>query len=183
MYCLTWRISKLPRSWVWQYLVNLTGLEGPVNATVCKTEPIFKDLAKWQFCPGLDVLTETNIKYYSTLQWRHNESGGVSNHQRHDCLVNRLFKHRLKKTSKSRVTGLCEGNSPVTGAFPAQRASDRNTTILVLKVKEFTNPLRPRQYGRHFWDNVSNVFSRKKILAFCFKFLRVQLTISQHWFR
>ena len=31
---------------------------------------------------------------------------------------------RSKKTSKLRVTGLCEGNSPVTGEFPAQRASN-----------------------------------------------------------
>ena len=30
---------------------------------------------------------------------------------------------RSKKTSKLRVTGLCEGNSPVAGEFPAQRAS------------------------------------------------------------
>ena len=29
-----------------------------------------------------------------------------------------------RKTSKLRVTGLCGGNSPVTGEFPAQRASD-----------------------------------------------------------
>ena len=29
-----------------------------------------------------------------------------------------------KKTSKLSVTGLCEGNSPVTGKFPAQRASN-----------------------------------------------------------
>ena len=29
-----------------------------------------------------------------------------------------------KETSKLRVTGLCEGNSPVTGEFPAQRASN-----------------------------------------------------------
>ena len=29
-----------------------------------------------------------------------------------------------KKTPKPRVTGLCEGNSPVTGEFPAQRASN-----------------------------------------------------------
>ena len=29
---------------------------------------------------------------------------------------------RSKKTSKLRVTGLCEGNSPVTGEFPAHRA-------------------------------------------------------------
>ena len=31
---------------------------------------------------------------------------------------------RSKKTSKRRVTGLCAGNSPVTGEFPAQRASN-----------------------------------------------------------
>ena len=33
-------------------------------------------------------------------------------------------RHRSKKTSKLRVTGLCEGNSPVTSEFPAQRASN-----------------------------------------------------------
>ena len=31
---------------------------------------------------------------------------------------------QIKKTSKLRVTSLCEGNSPVTGEFPAQRASN-----------------------------------------------------------
>ena len=31
---------------------------------------------------------------------------------------------QTKKTSKLRVTGLCEGNSPVTGEFPAQMASN-----------------------------------------------------------
>ena len=59
-----------------------------------------------------------------TLQWRHNGLDGVSNHQPHVCLLNGLFRHRLKKTSKPRVTGLCAGNSPVTGEFPAQRASN-----------------------------------------------------------
>ena len=38
----------------------------------------------------------------------------------HDCLLNRPFRRRSKKTSKLRVTGLCVGNSPVTGEFPAQ---------------------------------------------------------------
>ena len=33
-------------------------------------------------------------------------------------------RRRSKKTSKLRVTGLCEGNSPVTGKFPAQKASN-----------------------------------------------------------
>ena len=58
------------------------------------------------------------------LQWRHNESDGVSNHQPHDCLLKRLFSRRSNKTPKLRVTGLCEGNSPVTGELPTQRASN-----------------------------------------------------------
>ena len=56
--------------------------------------------------------------------WRHNESNGVSNHRRLDCLPNRLFRRRSKKTSKLRIPGLCTGNSPVTGEIPAQRASN-----------------------------------------------------------
>ena len=36
-----------------------------------------------------------------------------------------LWHHNgIKKTSKLRVTGLCAGNSPVTGEFPAQMASN-----------------------------------------------------------
>ena len=42
-----------------------------------------------------------------TLHWRHNDQDGVSNHQPHGCLLNRLFGRRSKKTSKLRVTGLC----------------------------------------------------------------------------
>ena len=48
----------------------------------------------------------------TTLQWRHNDHGSVSNHQPHGCLLNRLFRRRSKKTSKLRGTGLCVGNSP-----------------------------------------------------------------------
>ena len=60
----------------------------------------------------------------ATLQWRHDECDGVSNHQHHNCLLNRLFRRRSKKTSKLCVTGHCAGNSPVTGEFPSQRASN-----------------------------------------------------------
>ena len=69
----------------------------------------------------------------TTLQWRHNESDGVSNLRCLDCLLNPLFRRRSKKTSKLRVTGLCEGNPPVTGEvpavigeFPAQKPVTRN---------------------------------------------------------
>ena len=34
-----------------------------------------------------------------------------------------LIQPQIKETSKLYVTGLCVGNSPVTGEFPAQRAS------------------------------------------------------------
>ena len=50
--------------------------------------------------------------YKMALHWRHNDHDGVSNHQPHDCLPNGLFRHKSKKTSKLRVTGLCVGNSP-----------------------------------------------------------------------
>ena len=53
-----------------------------------------------------------------SLQWRHNERDGVSNHHPDDCLLKRLFRCRSKRTPKLCVTGLCEGSSPVTGEFP-----------------------------------------------------------------
>ena len=37
---------------------------------------------------------------------------------------------RSKKTSKLRITGLCEGNSPVTGEFPAQRTSNAENVFI-----------------------------------------------------
>ena len=65
-----------------------------------------------------------------SLHWRHNGRDSVSNHQPHDCLLNRLCRRRSKKTSKLRVTGLCVGNSPGTGEFPAQRASNAENVCI-----------------------------------------------------
>ena len=61
---------------------------------------------------------------HNTLLWRHNGRDSVSNHQPHHYLINRLFKRRSKKASKLRVTGLCAGNSSVTGELRAQMASN-----------------------------------------------------------
>ena len=102
--------------------------------------------AKWRsFCLGFNVLRSfTWIKLphrrpyiwaiwcqkqisqtwvSNSLRWRHNDHAGVSNHQPHGCLLNRLFRRRSKKTSKLRVTGRCAVNSPGTGEFSAQMAS------------------------------------------------------------
>ena len=75
--------------------------------------------------PMCFCLCKTDIISRSgSLRWRHNGGDSVSNHQPHDCLLNRLFRRRSKKTPKLRVTGLCAGNSPGTGEFPARMVSN-----------------------------------------------------------
>ena len=60
---------------------------------------------------SLKVHPENMATMNCSLHWRHNDHDGVSNHQPHGCLLNRLFRRRSKKTSKLCVTGLCVGNS------------------------------------------------------------------------
>ena len=81
----------------------------------------------WTVMSSGNVWTNTETVICSPLQWRHIERDGVSNLLRIDYLLNRLFRH-IKKILKFSVTGLCEGNPPVTGEFPAQRAS-KNVSI------------------------------------------------------
>ena len=83
-----------------------------------------------------------------TLQWRHYGRHGVSNHPPRDCLPNLLFWHRSKKTSNLRVTGLCAGNSPVTGDFPAQMASN---------VKNVSIWWRHHSHGNNTWSCETDV--------------------------
>ena len=53
-------------------------------------------------------LTYAYLYIYSS-RWRLNGYDGVSNHQPCDCLLNRLFRRRSKKTSTLHVTGFCAG--------------------------------------------------------------------------
>ena len=90
---------------------------------------LFLDASKtmqnvWPLIEVHQVLISLNMWLCISLQWRHNERDGVSNHRCLHCLFNCWFWWRLKKTSKIRVTGLCAGNSPVTGEFPAQKISN-----------------------------------------------------------
>ena len=65
----------------------------------------------------------------AALQWRHNRRDGVPNHQPHDCLLNRSFRRKSKKTSKLRVTGLC---APVTGdKWPVTRNMFPSDDVIV----------------------------------------------------
>ena len=87
------------------------------------------ELRVWDTVMGDDQVlalyaADAGLHWDISSQWRHNGCESISNHQPHDCLLNRLFRHRSKITSKLRVTGLCVGNSPGTGEFPAQMASN-----------------------------------------------------------
>ena len=66
-----------------------------------------------------------------SVQWRYNERHGVSNYRHLDWLLSRLIRHRSKKTSKLRVTDLCEGN-PVTGELPTQMAGNTENVSIWL---------------------------------------------------
>ena len=90
----------------------------------------------------------------TSLEWRHNGPDGVSNQQPHHCLLNRLFRRRSKNISKLRVTGLCAGNSPVTGEFPAQMASNA--------------------------ENVSSIWWRHHDQALCTR-LTIPMPVKESW--
>ena len=96
--------------------------------------------------PPIHSSTHPSIdKIKGTLRWRHNGPDSVSNHQPHDCLLNRLFSRRPKKTLKLRVTGLCAGNSPGTGEFPTQMASNAENVSIWLRHYE-NRRVKPAQY-------------------------------------
>ena len=50
-----------------------------------------------------------NNELLTSLQWHHNEHDGVSNHQSHDCLLNRLFRRRSKKHQSSASVAFVRG--------------------------------------------------------------------------
>ena len=104
----------------------------------------------WEYMYQGDFYCNHKFLISILLHWRHNQSDGISNHQRLKCLLHRLFRRRSKKTSKLRVTGLCEGNPPVTGGFPSQRASNAEMASI---------------WWRHHdrWIAVTNLWSRTEI--------------------
>ena len=130
------------------HIANVTSLDGlatctgrPLTNVVTETERssgwqpwysletlklVFNVSSEYQGCHP-DYLFVSVVPIHCcalSLQWRHNEYDCVSNHQRLHGLLIRLFRCRSKETSKRGVTRLCEGNSPETDEFPAQRVSN-----------------------------------------------------------
>ena len=95
------------------------------------------------------IIYENKITGVWPLQWRYNEHNGVSNHRPYDCLLNRLFRCRSKKTQKLCVIGLCDGNSPVTGELHAQRASNAENVSIWWRHHECLE--EPNHYTIQYW--------------------------------
>ena len=91
------------------------GRQGHVRLTELK--PWLLDNFTRAFAAMLSSLSPREVIFL--LQWRHNELDGVYNHQRLDCLLNRLF------------------NPPVTGGFPSQRASNTESVCIWLRQHQF----------------------------------------------
>ena len=107
----------------------------------------YSNICRLKICPSF-----TFVPHLDALQWRHDERDGVSNQQPHDCLFNRLFRRRWKKTWKLRVTGLCEGNSSVTGEFPSQRARNAENVPIWWRHHVSDQKMLPSHAD---WDRVS----------------------------
>ena len=116
------------------------------------------------------------------LRWRHNEHEGVSNHRRFDCLLNPMFRSRSRRTSKLHVTGLREGNLPVTGGFPSQRNSNAENVSMWWRHHEMMC-----FYMYMGWGTFQCVVIMR---YFCSGLISLQLSdnicvskLGQHWFR
>ena len=72
-----------------------------------------------------------------------------------DCLPSRLFRRRSKETSKLRVAGLCVGNSPVIGEFPAQRSS--NVEKVSIWWRHQCTPGRPIQMAWRYYNLLRHI--------------------------
>ena len=76
------------------------------------------------------------------LHWRHNDHGGVSNHQPRGCLTQSFIQTQMKENIKApRHWPLC-GEFTGTGEFPAQRASNAENVSIWWRHHESTLPLQ-----------------------------------------
>ena len=104
---------------------------------------------------GSPIVCNTTIKVTSSwARWRFKSPASR--------LFTQSFRRRSKKTSKLRVTCLCEGNPPVTGGFPSQRTIDaENVSIWWHRHDMYVSGFPPT-----FWLMILKCLSRKRPRAF-----------------
>ena len=118
------------------------------------THTVYRNVLLFSFV----LLYHTSLGIHTTLEWRHNGWDVVSNHQSHDCLLNRLFSRRSKKTSKLRVAGLCEGNSPV--RWPVNSPHKGPVTWKMFPFDDVIMIYLTYLYGRFHWHSGNRSISQ-----------------------
>ena len=95
-------------------------------------------------CQQTAQLQAQMVQMGKTLWWRHNERDGVSNHRRYstDC----------SGVDQRKKTGLCEGNSPVTGEFPHKGPVTRKC------IHFMTSSWKSNETGLSLWKNMSHMW-------------------------
>ena len=115
-------------------------------------------------------------RIFYTLQWRHNEPNGVSNHRLYECLLSRLFRPRSKKTSKLRITGLCEVNFP--HKWPVTRKMLPFDDIIMIRP---VSCLRSALFSDVFWWEVSVLWTSILDLSFIYSLGAGMMAIPDVW--
>ena len=80
-------------------LIHISQTRIPMGS-ISNLPALFKtieDLINWHTHTDIHITHSAHKTQTSRLLWRHNGRDCVSNHQPHDCLLNRLFRHRSKK--------------------------------------------------------------------------------------
>ena len=150
-------VSEIPRnSTIIQQSVHDYNSTKAMKCWIFETEmqwraPITKSL--WCAEHFYVMISEDCHVTFNALQWRHNGHDGVSNHQPHDCLLSCLFRRRSTITSKLSVTVLCGRNSPVTGEFPTQMASNSENISIWWRYHARVIKNLPRQHLQNFAMN------------------------------
>ena len=101
---------------------------------------IYQGEVKWGYSIHNTSRTTGKLTFFEILLgWRHNEHDGVSNHQPHDCLINRLFKAQTKENQSSASLDFVRGihrwpvNSPHKGAVTRKMLPFDNVIMLYHK--------------------------------------------------
>ena len=121
------------------HLLNIYDIKYTFVGVKSRSSKLNVAYSKW-YCPIFEcILLLTNLiwvhylQHVVSLQWRHHVNDGVSNHRGLDGFVNCLFRRRSKRISNLCVSGLCKGNSPVTGGFPSKSASNAESVSRSLR--------------------------------------------------
>ena len=86
-------IKGLKLVWLNNWRINVNGNGGKTTSCFIDYHCVtYRSICRNYWSPGTP---------FTTLRWRHNGRDSVSNHQPHDCLLNRLFRRRSKKVQSS----------------------------------------------------------------------------------